>query len=85
MYQNDQVQKRINKNLIERKFILTITTKKIVQLNGQYQSDKQVLQGYYLDFMIAGDTEGMESIKGELTAFATQYNNYIEEVKNNGV
>ena len=46
---------------------------KIAQLDGQYQSDKQVLQGYYVEFMIAGNTAGMEAIKQELASLAEQY------------
>ena len=57
------------------------TEDKINQLDSQYEQDKKTLQGYYLDFMIAGDTEGMESIKGELTALATQYDSDIEALK----
>lgn len=54
---------------------------KINQLDSQYEQDKKTLQGYYLDFMIAGDTDGMERIKGELTALATQYDTDIEALK----
>ena len=57
------------------------TEDKINQLDSQYEQDKKTLQGYYIDFMIAGDTEGMESIKGELTALATQYDSDIEALK----
>lgn len=57
------------------------TEDKINQLDSQYEQDKKTLQGYYLDFMIAGDTEGMESIKVELTALATQYDSDIEALK----
>lgn len=57
------------------------TEEKINQLDSQYEQNKKTLQGYYLDFMIAGDTEGMESIKGELTALATQYDSDIEALK----
>lgn len=57
------------------------TEDKINQLDSQYEQDKKTLQGYYLDFMIAGDTEGMESIKGELTSLATQYDTDIEALK----
>ena len=57
------------------------TEDKINLLDSQYEQDKKTLQGYYLDFMIAGDTEGMESIKGELTALATQYDSDIEALK----
>ena len=57
------------------------TEDKISVLDSQYEQDKKTLQGYYLDFMIAGDTEGMESIKGELTALVTQYDTDIEALK----
>lgn len=45
----------------------------IAQLDSQYQSDKQTLQGYYMEFMIAGNTAGMEAIKAELADLAGQY------------
>lgn len=57
------------------------TEDKINQLDSQYEQDKKTLQGYYLDFMIAEDTEGMESIKAELTALVTQYDSDIEALK----
>ncbi len=57
------------------------TEDKIAVLDSQYEQDKKTLQGYYLDFMIAGDTAGMESIKEELTALATQYDTDIEALK----
>lgn len=57
------------------------TEDKTKQLDSQYEQDKKTLQGYYLDFMIAGDTDGMEQIKGELTALATQYDSDIEALK----
>lgn len=57
------------------------TEEKVAQLDSQYEQDKKTLHGYYMDFFIAGDTEGMESIKGELTALATQYDTDIEALK----
>ena len=57
------------------------TEERIAQLDSQYEQDKNTLQNYYLDFMIAGDTDGMESIKGELTVLATQYDTDIEALK----
>ena len=54
---------------------------KVNQLDGQYWQDKNTLQGYYMDFMIAGDTEGMESIKAELEALAEQYDSDLEALK----
>lgn len=54
---------------------------KINQLDSQYWQDKNTLQGYYMDFMIAGDTEGMESIRAELAALAEQYDSDLEALK----
>lgn len=57
------------------------TEDKINQLDSQYQSDKQVLQGYYIEFMIAGNVAGMEAIKQELADLAGQYDADIEVLK----
>lgn len=57
------------------------TEGKIAQLDGQYQSDKQVLQGYYVEFMIAGNTAGMEAIKQELTDLAESYDEALVELE----
>lgn len=46
---------------------------KLNLLDGQYQSDKQELMRYYLEFAIAGDEEGMAEIKQELAELARQY------------
>ena len=54
---------------------------KIAQLDGQYQSDKQVLQGYYVEFMIAGNVAGMEVIKQELADLAGQYDADLATLK----
>lgn len=57
------------------------TEDKIAVLDSQYEQDKKTLQGYYLDFMIAGDAQGMESIKEELTSLSNQYDSDIEALK----
>lgn len=67
--------------VVEVKQYAPSTEERMAQLDSQYEQDKNTLQNYYLDFMIAGDTEGMESIKGELTALATQYDSDIEALK----
>lgn len=67
--------------VVEVKQYEPTTEEKINQLDSQYEQDKNTLQTYYLDFMIAGDTEGMESIKTEFTALATQYDSDIEALK----
>lgn len=54
---------------------------KIAQLDSQYQSDKQILQEYYLTFFIIGDTEGMAEIKQELADLAVQYDASLSALK----
>lgn len=54
---------------------------KVNQLDGQYQIDKQELMRYYLEFAIAGDSEGMDEIKAELEALAEQYDVDIAALK----
>lgn len=61
---------------------------KISQLDGQYQSDKEELMRYYLEFAITGDKEGMYEIKAELNSLAEQYDTALAELKgemNNGI
>lgn len=57
------------------------TEDKINQLDSQYEQDKKTLQGYYLDFMLAGDTEGMAEMKAEMESLATQYDSDLEALK----
>ena len=57
------------------------TEEKIAQLDSQYEQDKKTLQGYYLDFMIAGETDGMESIKQELADLAESYDETLVELE----
>lgn len=53
----------------------------IMYLDSQYKASKEALQKYYIEFMIAGDTVGMESIKQELESLATQYDADLKELK----
>ena len=53
----------------------------IATLDRQYEADKKTLQEYYLEFMVTGNTAGMESIKQELADLATQYDTHIEALK----
>ena len=53
----------------------------IATLDRQYEADKQVLQGYYVEFMIAGNTAGMEVIKQELADLAGQYDADLAALK----
>ena len=57
------------------------TEDKINQLDSQYEQDKKTLQGYYVEFMIAGNTAGMEVIKQELADLAGQYDVDLAELK----
>lgn len=50
-----------------------ITEDKINILDSQYEQNKKILQDYYISFMIAGDEEGMKSIKEELETLASEY------------
>lgn len=45
----------------------------IATLDRQYEADKKTLQGYYLEFSIAGNVAGMEAVKQEMTDLAGQY------------
>lgn len=53
----------------------------IATLDRQYEADKKTLQGYYLEFSIAGNTAGMEAIKQELADLAEQYDADLAELK----
>ena len=53
----------------------------IATLDRQYEADKQTLQGYYLEFMIAGNTAGMEAIKQELANLAESYDEALVELE----
>ena len=53
----------------------------IATLDRQYEADKKTLQGYYLEFSIAGNTAGMEAIKKELADLTKQYDVDLAELK----
>ena len=53
----------------------------IATLDRQYEADKKTLQGYYLEFSIAGNTAGMEVIKQELADLAGQYDADLAALK----
>ena len=53
----------------------------ITTLDRQYEADKKTLQGYYLEFSIAGNVAGMEAIKQELADLAGQYDVDLAELK----
>lgn len=53
----------------------------IATLDRQYEADKKTLQGYYLEFSIAGNTAGMEAIKQELADLAGQYDADLATLK----
>lgn len=54
---------------------------KINALDNQYQYEKQTLMGYYVEFMLAGDTDSMEEIKAELVTLAEQYDADLAALK----
>lgn len=49
------------------------TEDKINILDSQYEQNKKILQDYYISFMIAGDEDGMNYIKEELSNLTTEY------------
>lgn len=53
----------------------------IATLDRQYEADKKTLQGYYLEFSIAGNTAGREAIKQELADLAGQYDADLATLK----
>lgn len=55
--------------------------KQIAKLDAQYQAAKTQLMQYYFEFSIAGDTEGMASIKQELSDLAAQYDADLAEIE----
>ena len=57
------------------------TEDKIAHLDGQYQSDKQVLQGYYVEFIFTEYVAGMEVIKRELADLAGKYDAELDVLK----
>lgn len=57
------------------------TEDKMAALDAQYTESKRILQGYYLDYMLADDEEGMAEIKAELAALAEQYDAELANLK----
>ena len=53
----------------------------IATFDRQYEADKKTLQGYYLEFSIAGNTAGMEAIKQELTDLAESYDEALVKLE----
>ena len=53
----------------------------IATLDRQYEADKKTLQGYYLEFSIAGNVAGMEAIKKEFADLTKQYDVDLAELK----
>ena len=50
-------------------------------LDAEYEKNKQQLMQYYFEFSIAEDTEGMASIKQELSDLAAQYDADLAEIE----
>lgn len=46
---------------------------KLNMLDSKYEANKKTLSNYYIQFMIAGDEDGMNSIKEELATLASEY------------
>ena len=67
--------------MVENAVYVPSQEEQIATLDRQYEADKQVLQGYYLEFSIAGNTAGMETIKQELANLAESYDADLAELK----
>ena len=53
----------------------------IAQLDSQYTADKEELAKYFLQFQMAGDTEGMSSIQAELEELNKQYDTALADIE----
>ena len=54
---------------------------KVAKLDLEYERNKQQLMQYYFEFSIAGNNEGMESIKVEIDNLNKQYDADLEALK----
>lgn len=61
---------------------------KLKVLDSKYEANKETLSNYYIQFMIAGDEDGMNAIKEELDTLASEYDesrlNIINEERDDG-
>lgn len=57
---------------------------KLDALDTQYEADKERLRKAYQDAMIYGDTDRMESIKADLAALDTQYDEDYAAIESEG-
>lgn len=57
---------------------------KLAILDAQYEADKDKLRKAYQDAMIYGDTDRMESIKADLAALDTQYDEDYAAIESEG-
>lgn len=67
--------------IVEIKPYTPTKEEQIATLDRQYEADKKTLQGYYLEFSIAGNAAGMEAIKQELAGLEGQYDADLAELK----
>ena len=67
--------------IVEIKPYTPTKEEQVAQLDLEYEKSKQQLVQYYFEFSIAGDTEGMESIKQELADLAAQYDADLAEIE----
>ena len=67
--------------IVEIKPYTPTKEEQVAQLDLEYEKSKQQLMQYYFEFSIAGNTEGMESIKAELEVLNQQYDNDLEALK----
>ena len=54
---------------------------KVAALDNQYETDKKTLASYYLDAVLAGDTDVQDALKAEMAALNEQYDADVKAVK----
>ena len=54
---------------------------KVAALDSQYAADKKVLANYYLDAVLAGDTDVQDALRAEMAALNEQYDADVKALK----
>ena len=67
--------------IVEIKPYVPTKEEQVVQLDLEYEKSKQQLIQYYFEFSIAGNSEGMKSIKVEIDNLNKQYDAELEALK----
>ena len=54
---------------------------KVAALDSQYETDKKTLASYYLDAVLAGDTDVQDALRAEMAALNEQYDADVKALK----